>query len=164
MTIREALPAELDAAGEIVVRAYETLPGPSHPEYRAFIRDAAGRARHCSILVAIDDASGELLGSVSYVPDARNPYADLERDGEAGFRMLGVAPEARGRGVGEALVRSCIDRARAADQSGIAIATVPTMEAAHRLYERLAFRRAPDRDLEPVPGVRLWAYVLPLAP
>ena len=163
VTIREALPRELDAAGEVVVRAYETLPGPRHPEYLASIRDAARRARHCSILVAIDDASGELLGSVSYVPDARNPYAELERDGEAGFRMLGVAPGARGRGVGEALVRTCIARAKAAGRSGLAISTVPTMTAAHRLYERLGFRRAPDRDHEPVPGVRLWAYVLSLA-
>ncbi len=163
VTIREALPGELDAAGEVVVRAYGTLPGPRHPEYLAFIRDAARRARHCSILVAIDAASGELVGSVSYVPDARNPYAELERDGEAGFRMLGVSPEARGRGVGEALVRACIARAKAAGRSGIAISTVPTMTAAHRLYERLGFRRAPDRDHEPVPGVRLWAYVLSLA-
>ena len=163
VTIREALPRELDAAGEVVVRAYETLPGPRHPEYLASIRDAARRARHCSILVAIDDASGELLGSVSYVPDARNPYAELERDGEAGFRMLGVAPGARGRGIGEALVRACIARARAAGRSGLAISTVPTMKAAHRLYERLGFQRAPERDHEPVPGVRLWAYVLSLA-
>ena len=139
------------------------LRGPRHPEYLAFIRDAARGAGHCSILVAIDAASGDLVGSVSYVPDARNPYAELERDGEAGFRMLGVSPGARGRGVGEALVRACIARAKAAGRSGIAISTVPTMTAAHRLYERLQFRRAPDRDHEPVPGVRLWAYVLSLA-
>jgi ribosomal protein S18 acetylase RimI-like enzyme len=163
VTIREALPVELDAAGEIVVLAYGTLPEPRHPEYLASIRDAARRARHCSILVAIDTASGELLGSVSYVPDNRNPYAELERDGEAGFRMLGVAPEARGRGIGEALVRTCIARAQAAGRSGIAISTSPRMEAAHRLYERLGFQRDPHRDHEPVPGVRLWAYVLSLA-
>jgi hypothetical protein len=36
------------------------------------------------------------------------------------------------------------------------------MTTAHRLYERLGFRRAPDRDFEPVPGILLWAYVLPL--
>ena len=105
VTIREALPVELDAAGEIVVRAYGTLPGPRHPEYLASIRNAARRSHHCSILVAIDAASGAAR-SVSYVPDNRNPYAELEHDGEAGFRMLGVAPEARGRGVGEALVAS----------------------------------------------------------
>ncbi len=163
VTIREALPAELDAAGEVVVRAYGTLPGPRHNAYLAFIRDAAQRARHCSILVAIDASSGELLGSVSYVPDSRNPYAEVERDGEAGFRMLGVAPEARGRGIGEALVRTCIARAQAAGRSGIAISTSPRMEAAHRLYERLGFQRAPDRDHNPVPEVQLWAYVLSLA-
>ena len=162
LTIREARPTELDAAGEVVARAYETLPGPGYPEYIASIRDARGRALDCTILVAVDAATGELLGSVSYVPDARNPYAEVERDGEAGFRMLGVAPEARGRGVGEALVRACISRALAAGRSGIAISSSTRMDAAHRLYERLGFRRAPDRDLQPVPGILLWAYVLPL--
>lgn len=161
-TIREALPAELDDAGDVAARAYEALPGLHHPEYYAQIRDARGRARDCAILVAIDDASGDVLGSVSYVADARNPYAELQRDGEAGFRMLGVAPEAQSHGVGEALVRACIDRARAAGQTGVAISTASWTEPAHRLYSRVGFQRVPSRDHEPVAGVRLWAYVLPL--
>ena len=32
------------------------------------------------------------------------------------------------------------------------------MTAAHRLYERLGFVRAPDRDWGPVPGVDLVAF------
>ena len=99
---------------------------------------------------------------MSYVPDARNPYADLERDGEP-FRMLGVAPEARGAASGRpSFVAASPGLAQRV--GAYRDLTVPTMEAAHRLYERLGFRRAPDRDHIPVPGVQLWAYVLSLTP
>jgi ribosomal protein S18 acetylase RimI-like enzyme len=76
--------------------------------------------------------------------------------------MLGVAPTAQGRGAGEALVLACVTRAREAGQRRIVISTSPRMRAAHALYERLGFRRAPERDWEPVPGTRLWAYLLDL--
>ena len=34
------------------------------------------------------------------------------------------------------------------------------MVAAHRLYERMHFRRATERDWSPIPGIELRAYVL----
>jgi hypothetical protein len=36
------------------------------------------------------------------------------------------------------------------------------MRVAHRVYERLGFRRAPERDWSPVPGIELLAFVLAL--
>ncbi len=164
LSVREAQPDELDAAGALVVAAYEAqggLNGDDARGYLDFVRDARGRSRDCPILVAVDDG-GMLLGSVSYVPGAGNPFAEIEIGEEAGFRMLGVDPAAQGRGVGRALVEACITRARADHRPGLAISTGPDMAPAHRLYERLGFRRAPDRDFEPVPGILLWAYVLTL--
>jgi ribosomal protein S18 acetylase RimI-like enzyme len=163
-TIREALPDELDAAGLVVVEAYAADDGPSAHEsvYLREVLDARGRARHCPVLVAVEEGSGHVLGSVSYVPGRENPLAEIELEGEAGFRMLGVAPAARGRGIGEGLVRACIDRARAEGRLGVAICTELDMLAARRLYERLGFRRVPDRDFDPVLGVHLIAYRLVL--
>ena len=164
--VREARPEEHDRAGEVVVRAYLTLAefAGGHAGAAAYlehVRDVRDRALECPVLVAVD-ADGAILGCVTYVPDHLSRLAELEVSGEAGFRMLGVAPEAMGRGVGRALVEACIALAREAGRTGIAISTAPEMAAAHRLYERLGFRRAPARDFEPVPGVRLWAYVLAL--
>jgi ribosomal protein S18 acetylase RimI-like enzyme len=166
VTVREAVESELDAAGALVARAYggNITPGGHAAEYAGYldhVRDARGRSRHCPILVAVD-GDGELLGCVSYVPDSANPFAELEVNGEAGFRMLGVDPAVQGRGVGRALVEACLARARADGRLGVAISTAPEMVAAHRLYERLGFRRTPERDFEPVPGVGLWAYALAL--
>jgi ribosomal protein S18 acetylase RimI-like enzyme len=76
--------------------------------------------------------------------------------------MLAVAHGARGRGVGEALVRQCVDRARELGLTGVALSTQPSMGPAHRVYERLGFTRAPERDWQPVPGIRLLAYRLRL--
>ena len=164
IAVREARPDELAAAGDVVVRAYRALGGggDAHEAYLEHVRDAAGRARHCPVLVAVDEGTGEVLGSVTYVPGQGNAFAELAGEGEGEFRMLGVAPEAQGRGVGAALVRACIAWARADGRHGIVISTTPVMHAAHRLYEHLGFRRAPERDWVPVPGVELWAYVLAL--
>ena len=164
IAIREARPGELAAAGDVVVRAYRALGGggDAHEAYLEHVRDAAGRARHCPVLVAVDEGTGEVLGSVTYVPGQGNAFAELAGEGEGEFRMLGGAPDAQGRGVGAALVRACIARARADGRRGIVISTTPVMHAAHRLYEHLGFRRAPERDWVPVPGVELWAYVLTL--
>ena len=162
LVIREARPEELADAGDVVVRAYRALWNDPHHDYLEHIRDAAGRARHCPILVAVDPEDGSVLGCVTYVPGHGNPFAELARETEAEFRMLGVAPEAQGRGVGEALVRACIARARAAHRSRMVLSTSSAMRSARRLYERLGFRRVPERDWTPVPGVDLLAYVLDL--
>jgi ribosomal protein S18 acetylase RimI-like enzyme len=164
ITVREAHLDELDAAGSLVADAYLAQGGVDalDPGYLDHIRDARTRAEACPVLVAVEEGSGTLLGSVSYVSGEGNPFAEVERVDEAGFRMLGVAPWAQGRGVGEALVRACIDRARGDARSGIAISTTLDSFPAHRLYERLGFRRDPDRDFDPVPGVHLIAYVLAL--
>jgi ribosomal protein S18 acetylase RimI-like enzyme len=163
VTVREALPDELAEAGAIVERAYRALPGRPHAAYLAVVRDAPGRAAHCPVLVAVaEGGAGGVLGCVTYVPGPETPLSELAGPSEAEFRMLGVAPGAQGRGVGEALVRACIERARADGRSALVLSTTPRMETAQRLYARLGFRRAPSRDWEPVPGVRLIAYVLEL--
>jgi ribosomal protein S18 acetylase RimI-like enzyme len=83
-------------------------------------------------------------------------------DEEAAFRMLVVDPAARRRGIGELLVTTCLDLARAAGKRRMILSTGPEMTAAHRLYERLGFRRLPERDWSPVPGIDLMVYALDL--
>jgi hypothetical protein len=81
---------------------------------------------------------------------------------EPEVRLLAVAPAARGRGVGAALMDECVRRAC---QSGAAVLTLHTtdiMQAAVRLYERLGFRRAPELDIQPAPGVTIKGYRLGL--
>jgi ribosomal protein S18 acetylase RimI-like enzyme len=165
ITVRIARPEEYAEAGELVARAYLDggllTFGHSDP-YLEKLRDTARRAAHAELLVA-EDPRGTLLGTVTFVGGG-GPYADLARDGEGEFRMLGVRESARGRGVGEALVAACISRARELGLRGLVLCTQPAMHAAHRLYERLGFRRTPERDWSPLKDVELtlWTYTLRL--
>ena len=76
--------------------------------------------------------------------------------------MLAVAPEAQGRGVGEALSRACVARARAAGRGQILLHSTDRMTTAHRLYERLGFARDASLDWEPLPGFWLRGFRLRL--
>jgi ribosomal protein S18 acetylase RimI-like enzyme len=76
--------------------------------------------------------------------------------------MLAVAHDARGLGVGAALVQHVVNRARELELDGLAMSTQPTMLSAHRIYQRLGFERTPERDWSPVPGVELLTYRLAL--
>lgn len=161
VTVREARPDEYEAIGEIGVAAYAALDGESDDGYLRHVRDVAGRARHGSVLVAVDP-DGTLVGTVTYVPGPESRLAELERAGEAGFRMLAVAPGAQGRGIGRALAQAIITRARDDGRRGLAIYTRPSMRAAHALYASLGFAREPSDDWEFAPGEWLWAFRLSL--
>ena len=123
--------------------------------YVARLQDAATRDREAELWVAT--AEDQILGCVTICPPG-SPWRELAGTDEGEFRMLAVAPEARGRGVGEALARMCLDRFRADGARGVVICSLPQMKAAHRIYERLGFRRAPELDWEPMPGVELHGY------
>ncbi|MBE1878969.1 GNAT family N-acetyltransferase [Myceligenerans pegani] len=153
-TIRPIAEAEHDALGELTAQAYLRegfLEYGEDDPYLPRLRDVSARAAVAEVLVAVegDGESGDrMLGGVTYVP-APGPMSDLARDGEAEIRMLVVGPDVRRRGVGEALARACLDRARASGRTAVVLCSQPQMHAAHRVYERLGFVRDPERDWSP---------------
>ncbi|RKT85777.1 Ribosomal protein S18 acetylase RimI [Saccharopolyspora antimicrobica] len=157
-TIRVARPEEYAAIGEIAVRAYtEAAALPADVDYASVLRDAADRAEKAELLVAL--TGDKLLGTVTVVRPGTT-YAEVSRPGELEFRMLAVAPEAMGNGVGRALVQAVIDRAREQGLERVVLCVKDTSESAQRLYRGLGFQRCPDRDWSPVPDVRLLAFGL----
>ncbi|MBQ0983917.1 GNAT family N-acetyltransferase [Streptomyces sp. F63] len=160
LVIRTARPEEYRTLGELTAQAYlgdGLLEYGASDPYLAELRDAARRAAHTELLVAADAVSDEPVGCVAHVTPG-SPYAELAGAGESEFRMLAVAGPARGRGAGEALVRACLDRARQAGLVRVVLSSHPRMTTAHRLYRRLGFVRLPERDWEPLPGLRLHAF------
>ena len=161
--VRDARPDELAAIGDLRVAAYEAggfLADASHysETLRTLGHDGIGQ-----ILVAVsNDAEGSALGTVML---QLWPHAEhvVRGPDEAEFRALAVAPEARGRGVGRALLRAVIDQARAAGIRQLLLSTQTTMLAAQHLYTEAGFRRLPERDWDPVPGFTLLAYGLDLS-
>ena len=164
VAIRAARPEDYERLGDLTAAAYldDGLldHGPEDP-YLDVLRDVRHRAQHAEVLVAVD-AGGTVLGGVAFV-GGPGPFADIAGADEAEFRTLAVAPSGRGRGVGAALVRECVDRARALGRERVVLSTQPMMHAAHRLYERFGFVRVPERDWSPRPGTALLVYALDLA-
>ncbi|MBC9726319.1 GNAT family N-acetyltransferase [Streptomyces sp. TRM68367] len=152
ITIRPAKPTDYDPLGDITAQAYlqdGLLDFGENDEYLAELKAVAKRASAAEVLVATENDT--LLGGVTFVPSG-GPMADIAGPGEAEIRMLAVAHTARGRGTGEALVRACIDRARATDGCvRIILSSQQKMHSAHRIYERLGFTRTPERDWNPIP-------------
>jgi GNAT superfamily N-acetyltransferase len=58
----------------------------------------------------------------------------------AKLRLLFVAPNARGLGLGTALVNECVAFARTAGYSKIVLWTQSILAAAHRIYQQAGFR------------------------
>jgi GNAT superfamily N-acetyltransferase len=160
MELRRARPEELPALGELTVAAYADFTlGPTDP-YVERLRDTASRAAQAELWVAVDGA--ELLGCVTWCPPG-SPWRELAAGYEGEFRMLAVAPHARGRGVGAALAARCEERAREHGATTMVLSSLPQMTHAHRIYTALGYRRDPARDWDPVPGVHLIAFVKELA-
>jgi ribosomal protein S18 acetylase RimI-like enzyme len=170
IVVRPVRPEEHEAVGDLCVAAYHAI-GLASEHYVQTLRDTAARVAGADVLVAVARDDGNVapaatrwpLGTVTLITDF-GPYGEIARAGEAEFRLLATAPHAQGRGVGEALVRACGERAAALGRRLLVCSSRPDMEAAHRLYRRMGFRRMPERDWSPRPDVPLVAFGLDLGP
>jgi ribosomal protein S18 acetylase RimI-like enzyme len=163
LEVREVQPEEYEAAGTVTALAYAEFGsgGTDWDDYRRRIADVASRADRTVVLVALEE--GRILGTVTLELEDRVPGGHerpaLTAD-QAHVRMLGVHPEARGRGIGKRLMHACIDQARRAGKSVMTLDTTEQMTAAQHLYESMGFRRGPDLVFDD--GFRLRFYELPL--
>jgi ribosomal protein S18 acetylase RimI-like enzyme len=155
LTVEPARPDDFARIAQLTVDVY-VGGGLATPAYALELADVAGRAERAELLV-VRDTAGSVVGSVGLV--LTGDWGNVTTsDEEAAFRMLVVDPAAQGRGIGELLVTTCLDRARAAGKRRMVLSTNPTMAAGQRLYERLGFTRLPERDWSPVPGIDLLVY------
>lgn len=155
MEVRRIRPDEHDAAGDVCVAAYEPFLTGAEDDYRRRLHDVATRDAQAEVWVAVRD--GRVAGVVTYCPPG-SPWREIGRDDEGEFRMLAVDPAAQGTGAGTALARLCEDRAREDGAAGMALSSLATMHAAHRIYARLGYEREPGRDWSPIAGVDLLAF------
>ena len=145
--IRDAREADLDDAGRMMVEAYREYEPLLKPEaWELYATDiGAVRSRLDSAELIVCEQQGRLHGAVTfYRPGA---FALFPPEW-ACFRLLAVAPAARGKGIGRALVDEAIARARAAGAEAMGIHNVSFMESAFALYERLGFTPEPRFDFQ----------------
>lgn len=165
--VRPAQETEYAQIGLLTVAGYEADGYLTHPDgtfdedYASWLRDGQTRGRDGQLMVAT--SKDRILGVVTWCP-LGSPFRELAtRDNQGEFRTLSVSPDARGVGVGRALVTWCVNEANASGLDELVLSSLPAMRPAHRLYESLGFVRREDLDWSPLVGVDLWGYSLDLA-
>src|SRR5207245_5376144 len=134
-------------------------------EYLDRLADVAARTDRTTVLVAVED--GRILGTVTLELDRRVEENDDQGEGErlpaheAHIRMLGVAPGARGRGIGRALMDESMRIAREHGKSLMTLNTGGRMKAAQGMYESMGFERLADERVSE--DFSLLSYAISLA-
>jgi predicted N-acetyltransferase YhbS len=165
MLIRDARPEDRDAIREVTLAAYQeyAVRMPTFWEgYRQNIIVSLDEVGSAEQLVA--EHEGTIVGTVLLYPPRRMQVSrseSLEMPWPE-VRLLAVAPAARGRGVGAALMQECVRRVRKTGGRVLSLHTTDVMQTALRMYERLGFVRAPELDFHPAPGTTVKGYRLDL--
>jgi len=147
--VREAEDRDREEIREVLLAAYgqyeSTMPEERWIEYKRNIAESVDAPGPFARLVA--EADGRLVGSAVLFDSSLIAYGrDLGIESPI-VRLIAVRPEARGRGVATALLRESARRARAHGADTLHLHTSDLMASAIRLYERLGFERAYDKDL-----------------
>ena len=153
---RDADVAAMDAIAAAAFAQYEH----DFPDWPAFARKTASlaplRGRGEPLVATVD---GRVAGAVGYVGAAHNT-SPLYDPGWPAVRMLAVAPQFRGLGLGRALTGECVARARRDRAAVLALHTSPFMHVALGMYLRMGFRF--HRDAPPICGAPCAIYLLRL--
>jgi len=138
MQIRPERPADADYIRAVVTTAFADAPHRSGTE--AAIVDALRRAGALAVSLVAEDG-GEIVGHVALSPVT----VDGEDIGWFGPGPVSVRPELQRRGIGQALVRSGLERLRARGAGGCVLLGDPAY------YARFGFRSDPGLRYGDVP-------------
>lgn len=156
-TVRPFAAADRERVNAVARAAFAEYAG-EYEDWPSFIEGIGRMADLASdgdLFVA--ELDGVIVGAVVHVGPGRPRSAIFPGDWSV-IRMLVVAPEARGQGVGRLLVAACLECAQAAAAPVVGLHTTPVMASALRMYTAIGFTR--DRDLAPIRGVPYGRYVL----
>ena len=127
--VAEATPALQQALARLLAQLNPNLTPPDLERLHRLLADP-----DVTLLVARD--SDEIVGTTTVIVYTTPFWIKAQLD------EVVVDESARGKGVGEALVKAALDlaRRRGAQIAELHSARTPAREAAHRLYERLGFQ------------------------
>jgi len=162
VVIRDAEFSDREAITDLTLSAYseygEIMSAENWQAYRANIIAALDGVSDAGQLVAV--AGGKIVGTVLlYLKGAA--FVGVESDVDwPEVRLLAVAPEARSKGVGKALMAECVQRVRKYGGTIVALHTMESMQAARRLYGRMGFVRTAELDFVPRKDIHAEGYCL----
>ena len=152
--IRIAFPSEFETIGKLLIRVYSQLDGfpkeNEQPNYYKMLANIGDFTNHpeTELLIATDE-NQEILGAVVYFNDMKyygSGGIATQEQNAAGFRLLGVDTNARGKGIGKLLTQECIKKASGNKRQQLIIHSTLAMKTAWEMYEKLGFKRSEDLD------------------
>ncbi|MBD2844259.1 GNAT family N-acetyltransferase [Paenibacillus sp. IB182496] len=150
LIVREAARTDDAAIERVLLDAYrqyeQSLPLERWVQYKHNIVSSVISDTVKYRLVA--ELDGELAGSVFLFASSREAYGTEGPHIDTPIlRLLAVAPAARGKGVATELLRTSAQVAEGWGAQALHLHTTELMGSAVRLYERLGFARAVDKDI-----------------
>jgi GNAT superfamily N-acetyltransferase len=140
--VRDARPEDAEALHALYHAAYAVHEDPHRPP-QAALKDSVADVRAYiaeGLVLVVEGEDGRLLGSIM-----------LRR--VANMRRLAVAPEAKGKGLGGALLEAAVARAREEGMTLAMLDTFPEHPWLAAFYRRHGFR---DRCVEVFPDGARW--------
>lgn len=147
--------------------AHINYPKWTHGAYpaRESIRTAIGKGGQYLCMDGGKAVGGFILNAD---PEGAYEYGDWELSLEKGEYMvihaLAVSPDAYGRGIAQHMVDFCLQTAKERGFPALRLDVVPDNHPARKLYEKMGFRFAGERDLlrniDAIPKFALYERVL----
>lgn len=133
--IRKIQESDDAALAEVIKKSLEeqgnNKPGTIYADPQLYKMSSCYKTDDSVYYVVIED--GELLGGcgIGRIPNQKENYCELQR--------MFLKKEARGKGIGAALMQKCLDFAKEANYDLVYIETFGNMHEAIKLYERSGF-------------------------
>jgi GNAT superfamily N-acetyltransferase len=166
ITIRRARPEDAEALARGVVEGVAEYPafapedwtGPSFEGELAHHRDDLEKANYHCIVAERD---GTIAGQITVVPAARAPRP-VEDPALGHVRNLFVDRSQWGSGLASRLHAAAVDAARGLGFAELRLFVAEGQARARRFYEREGWRAAGAPFDDPIPGLRMVEYRLPV--
>lgn len=158
---RDATKTDFSAIACLAVAAYQEyrdrLTEDNWLKMRQSLSNVSKTAIDADFILA--EVENKIVGAIAYYPPGKsNPK--LFDPNWSSLRLLAVAQNYRGQGIGKRLTEWSIERAKQNQAEVIGLYTSEVMITAQKMYSNLGFKR--DRELPSMLGLRYWLYLLPL--
>ena len=163
MNYRVAEQKDLPALEELALASYGRLKKHLTPENWTKMETLLKSAQTFPLLVRdchsfVCEDNERLLGMAWLVPSG-NPTKVYSVE-TSYIRMVGVHPDAGGKGIAQALTKLCIEKAKETGETIISLHSAEIMYDARHICEKLGFKKI--RLLDEHYGLKYWLYEMTL--